>query len=274
MSSLTHRRWFGAVLLLAAVVALFVIWREFDPLIPRMPFLTGWALLLIMLFLTAYNGRKKLPFLPGIRSETWLQVHIYVGFFTAALFGIHISMRMPTGWFECTLAWLYVLVMLSGIGGLLLSRIFPKRLTTRGGEVLFESIPAVRRSLADQAEALALKALPDAKSTTITDFYTEHLHEYFAGPRNFIAHLFEVSSPLNDLLHRIGELNRFLNEEERKLMDQIAKLVRQKDALDYHYSLQLTLTLWLFVHIPLSYSLLLFSIVHVILVFAFAGGTS
>ncbi|MBM3876818.1 MAG: hypothetical protein FJ386_08890 [Verrucomicrobia bacterium] len=289
MNAFANRRWLAVLMLIAAIVGLLTVWREFDVFIPRMPYLTGWVLLLLMLFLTLYNGRKKLPFLPAIRSETWLQVHIYVGLFTAALFAVHLGMRMPTGWFECTLAWLYVLVMLSGIGGLFISRIFPKRLTTRGGEVLFESIPAVRRALAEQAESLALKALPAAKSATITEFYVAHLQHWFAAPRNTLAHLFEISSPLNKLLHRIGELDRFLNDEERKLMfgeeveageepkqhiPGIADLVRQKDALDYHYSLQLTLKLWLFVHIPLTYSLLVFSLVHVVLVFAFMGGTS
>ncbi|MBI3876934.1 MAG: hypothetical protein HY300_13440, partial [Verrucomicrobia bacterium] len=97
--------------------------------------------------------------------------------------------------------------------------------------------------------------------------------DFFAGPRNFLAHLFEVSSPLNRLLHRINELNRFLNAKECALMDEVVVLVRQKDGLDYHYSLQLALKLWLFVHIPLTYSLLLFTLMHVVLVFAFSGGT-
>jgi len=49
-------------------------------------------------------------------------------------------------------------------------------------------------------------------------------------------------------------------------------LVRQKDGLDYHYALQLVLKGWLFTHIPLTYSLLLLTLVHVVLVFAFSGG--
>ena len=66
--------------------------------------------------------------------------------------------------------------------------------------------------------------------------------------------------------------HRFLNREEREVMKQIAELVRRKDTLDYHHSLQLTLKLWLFVHIPLTYSLLIFSLVHIVLVYAFSGG--
>jgi hypothetical protein len=85
-------------------------------------------------------------------------------------------------------------------------------------------------------------------------------------------HLFEIRTPSNLVLNKIADLNRYLNESERATMDQIAALVRQKDGLDYHYSLQLVLKLWLFVHIPLTYSLLLWTLAHIVLVFAFSGG--
>ena len=52
----------------------------------------------------------------------------------------------------------------------------------------------------------------------------------------------------------------------------IAQLVRQKDGLDYHQALQLLLRGWLFIHIPLTYSLLIFSLMHLVLVYAFSGG--
>ena len=54
--------------------------------LPDYAFLTGWVLLAGMLVLTFYNARKKLPFLPLGKSETWLQIHIYLGFFTVVLF--------------------------------------------------------------------------------------------------------------------------------------------------------------------------------------------
>ena len=62
----------------------------------------------------------------------------------------------PAGWFEGVLACLYLLAMASGFFGLFLSRAIPKRLTTHGGEVLFERIPAIRRQFQEQAEKLAL----------------------------------------------------------------------------------------------------------------------
>jgi hypothetical protein len=253
----------------AALVSGHLVYSE---RVAAWPFISGWALFACMLLLAVYNGRKKLPFLPLGSSEAWLQFHIYLGLLTVVLFGVHVAFRPPMGCFDLTLAAFYLGVTLSGLFGWFVSRALPKRMTTRGGEVLFDRIPAMRNSLHQQAEALALRSIPAGKSTTIADFYVKSLDPFFRGPQNRLRHLFEVRSPLQRKLFQISDLNRFLNESERMIMDQIAELVRQKDTLDYHHSLQLSLKVWLFVHIPLTYGLLIFSIVHVVLVYAFSGG--
>ena len=272
MTSFATQRSAGWILFLLCSALCIWLQCKYADSIPGFTYLSGWALLFVMLVLTLYNGRKKIPFLPMFSSQAWLQFHIYAGLLTGVLFAIHISYHVPTGWFEGTLAWLYALVMLSGFFGLFISRTLPKRLTTRGGEVLFERIPAIRRSLQEQAEALALKSVPEVKSTVIADFYVRELKDFFDGPKNATLHWIEVSSPLNRLMNKINDLNRYLNDKERETMAQIATLVRQKDGLDYHCSLQMLLKLWLFVHIPLTYSLLLFTFAHIVLVFAFSGG--
>jgi len=272
MISFAKQRWLGIFLTIVASALLVMANSTYEPKIHRLTYISGWALFALMLILSAYNGRKKLPFLPLGRSETWLQFHIYAGLLTITLFTIHIGFHAPAGWFQSTLAWLYFGVTASGIFGLFVSRALPQRLTTRGGEVLFERIPAIRRALQDQAEALALKSISEAKSATIADFYTRHLKDFFDGPRNFWQHVFEIRSPIQRLINQVNDLNRFLNNDERVVMEKIANLLRQKDGLDYQRALQLTLKGWLFTHIPLTYSLLLFSVAHVILVYAFSGG--
>ena len=272
MISFAKQRWLGMTLLLLFSVATLGAYFRYAPQFPRLSYLSGAALFWVMVVLTLYNGRKKLPFLPLLTSEGWLQFHIYAGLLTVVLFLVHIRFRLPTGWFESILAALYVLVTGSGIAGLFVTRSIPKRLTTRGGEVLFERIPAIRRSFQQQAETLALKSAPEAHSTTIAEFYVLHLRDFFDGPRNLWLHLFEIRRPLNLLQNQIADVQRYLNTGERETLDKISMLVRQKDGLDYHQSLQLLLRGWLFVHIPLTYSLMIFSIVHIVLVYAFSGG--
>ncbi len=272
MISFNKQRWLGLFSFLIGSALVVWLHAKYAGVMPKLVFLSGWALFIVMLALTFYNARKKISFLPLLSSEAWLQFHIYTGLLTGVLFLVHISYRMPRGWFDATLACLYVLVMLSGFFGLFASRAIPKRLTTRGGEVLFERIPGIRRQLQERAETLALQSVEQVKSSTIADFYVRELKYFFESKRNLLAHVFEVRAPLNLLLNKITDLNRYLNDSERETMDEIAALVREKDGLDYHYSLQLVLKAWLFVHIPLTYSLLLWTFAHIVLVFAYSGG--
>ncbi len=261
--------WSGLFALLSASVAALWLNTKFHAL-PNYAFLTGWALLAGMLVLTLYNVRKKLPFLPLGKSETWLQIHVYLGFFTTLLFLLHLNFRWPHGVFENLLAWLFVLVSGSGLAGLFFSRVMPRRLATRGGEVIFEKIPALRHALRTEAETLAVG--PQAKSPVIAEFYTQRLADFFAGPKNFWLHLIESRRPLGALQAELEDLRRFAHDQDREILGKVAALVRQKDGLDYHRALQLALRLWLFVHIPLTYGLMIFTVLHIVLVFGFSGG--
>lgn len=273
MGFFARRRLVAVTLLVAAVLALIWGHRQLAPMMRQVAFLTGWALLAVCLFLTVYNARKKLPFLPLGNSRTWLQLHVYVGYFSFALFFAHTSWRWPTGWFEGTLAALFLAVALSGVVGLFWSRTVPRRLTARGGDVLFERIPIVRRQLADQAKELALKSVSATKSTAIADFYNSRLADFLGQPMHRWRHFFE-GRPLLALQAQIDDLSRFLNADQRAVLEEIARLVRQKDTLDYQHALQLSLRLWLFIHIPLTYSLLIFTALHVVLVFGFSSGVN
>lgn len=257
-------------MLLLASTAAVALHRHFSHSLPNYAYLTGWVLFGVMVLLTIYNARKKLPFLPIGSSESWLQIHIYAGFFTVVLFLIHLNFRLPTGWFEGTLAWLYALVTGSGIVGLVFTRVFPRRLAARGGEVIYEKIPELRYTLRERSESLALGG--EGKSPAIAEFYVRELAAFFAGPRNFWQHLLESRRPLNALTSELENLRRYLNEAERVTLEKLIALVRQKDGLDYHHALQTTLKGWLFVHLPLTYGLMIFTLLHIVLVFAFSGG--
>ena len=69
-------------------------------------------------------------------------------------------------------------------------------------------------------------------------------------------------------------VRRYLNHDEEKVLDWLFERVHEKNQLDYAYALQATLKGWLFVHVPMTYSMLLLVFVHVILVYAFSGGIS
>lgn len=262
----------NSLLLLLATLTLVWAHYQFAPGLPKFDYLSGWVLLLAILFLAAYNVRKKLPFLPLGNSETWLQWHVYVGYFTFALFIVHLEYRVPTGWFEIVFSIVFSIVMLSGIAGLFLTRQIPRRLTTLGGEVIFERVPAYRRMLLDRAEKLALESSTQTQSATLLEFYTKNLREFFAARPVFWRTSLGNSRGLQRVLEQVQDLKRYTNEQEREILEQLAELLREKRRLDFHYGLQGLLKAWLFIHIPFTYSLLLFIVVHIVLVFGFSAG--
>ena len=272
MKARVRRCWRNSALLVTASLA--VIWAHalLRGVLPRLDYLTGWVLLGVILFLALYNGRKKIPFLPLGSSETWLQLHIYIGYLALVIFVVHGNYRWPSGGFEIALASVFGVVMLSGVGGLVLSRQIPRRLALRGGEVFFERIPAYRRAILDRAEKLAVDSTRQTEASTLLEFYTRDLREFFAARGRYLPHWFEDQSRVQRVLARVEDLKRFTNDSENQVLEEFAELVRERDRLDYHAALQGILKGWLFVHIPFTVSLLVFILAHIVLVFGFSSG--
>jgi hypothetical protein len=234
--------------------------------------MTGWSLLTLVVAITFFNARKKLPFIPMGRASAWLQFHLYAGMLAVVLFLLHLRGQISNGALEITLALSFVLVVGSGALGILLSRDYARRLTSRGQEVIFERIPGLRRRIRDRAEELILTSVNEQGSTALADFYARRLVPYLDGPRNTWRHLFESKRPRLTWNEEFAALDRYLSDSERDCARQLSELVLMKDDLDYHYALQGALKLWLFVHVPLTYLMLILGIFHGLLAQAFSAG--
>jgi hypothetical protein len=272
MRTFRFRRWrnvsilLGVCLLAAFAAALLTI-----ALRPT-GFYTGWVLFVCILALASYNLFKKLPFLNLGSAAAWLQFHVYVGWFSILLFVLHLGPRFPTKPLGLILAVLYVSVAGSGVVGLFLSRWIPPRLRARGEEVLYERIPAHRRELRQKAEQLAADSVKTTGNSSIADFYAARLKPFFAGPRHFWSHLLHANlTRRRALLDQAQDQQRYMNDQEREIMRNLTVLAQTKDDLDYQRALQGALKFWLFVHIPLTYSLLIFALFHVFVVYTFSG---
>ena len=137
---------------------------------------------------------------------------------------------------------------------------------------MFERIPVHRKRLQSEAETLVLNFLAESESSAVAQFYADRLQPFFAKTKHFWQHLAQSNRPRVALLSEISAYERFLNEGEREAMRQLAGHVEKKDDLDYQFALQATLKYWLFLHVPLTYALLVFAVLHWLLVFAFSGG--
>jgi hypothetical protein len=268
----SRRRFQNSLLSIALTAVLLVFLKIYGIPLYRMQVWSGWILFTLILLLLIYNIRKKLPMLPLGRAAFWLQCHAYLGLVTCVMFIQHINFRFPSGNFEILFSSVFIFTAFTGIFGLILSRVIPKYLSSRGEEVLFERIPIFTVKLKDQSQALIKECVSATKSKVLFDYYQQHLFEYFCEPKNIFFHLIGSNSAWNKMLIKHRTFGRFLNDEENDYADKLLILMRQKNDLDYHYALQGLLKAWTFLHFPLSFALLVLSLLHVALVYAFVGG--
>lgn len=271
MRAFARQVWRNALLTVVLGVAVLASAAVLEVGQRNIALISGWTLFALILLLTIYNLRKRLTMLPVGRAKHWLQLHIYVGWLSVLLFGVHIGWAVPNGALEMGLATLYVLVALSGIFGIIITRIAPRHLTRGGEEVLLERIPGFAARLRDEAEQLVVSAARETGSSSLSDYFVEHLAGFFSGPK---LHHLNVLAPLHlrFALHTgLDELSRYLAPKERDYLVRLRELVTKKDELDHQNALQIILRAWLFVHVPATYAMLLLAVVHLVTAHAFGG---
>jgi hypothetical protein len=223
---------------------------------------TGGLLLALVLALTLFNARKKLPFLPLGNAATWLQIHIYVGLFSLVVFLLHIHFRAPHGWLQGALAFVFCLVAFSGVFGLYISRSLPPRMTRSGEPLIYERIPAYRLKVKSAIEDLVRKAEAETDSSTLGNYYVAHLREFVDHVPAAPSALLNPERALHGILAGMTALNRYLNPQEKEIAGEIGDWIETKQNLDFQYASQRLLKLWLFIHIPATYALILLALVH------------
>jgi hypothetical protein len=232
---------------------------------------SGFLLLALVLGLTLFNSRKKLPFLPLVRASTWLQIHIYAGYFCFFIFLLHIHFSLPRGALETTLAAVFCVVIFSGFFGIFISRFLPPRLTLSGEPLIYERIPAYRREIQEKVEALVRKAEIETQSSTLADFYLGELHQFFQSLPNAFGALGGIDRRSYRLLRKLAALNRYLDDAEQTIAVEMRDWIETAQNIYFQYAAQRLLKLWLFVHIPFTYSLILLALVHAALALIYGG---
>ena len=232
---------------------------------------SGFLLLAVVLGLTLFNSRKKLPFLPLVRASTWLQIHIYAGYFCSFIFLLHIHFSPPRGALEISLAAVFCVVIFSGFFGIFISRFLPSRLTLAGEPLIYERIPAYRREIQEKVEALVRKAETETQSSTLADFYLGELRPFFQSLPSAFGALGGIDRRVDQLLKKLHALNRYLDDAEKAIAAEMRDWIETAQNVHFQYAAQRLLKLWLLVHIPFTYSLILLAFVHAALALIYAG---
>jgi hypothetical protein len=74
------------------------------------------------------------------------------------------------------------------------------------------------------------------------------------------------------IFYEMDSLQRYLNQDGQDCVQRLREIVAAKDSLDEQYAHIGLMRLWLFIHIPATYSLLLLAVVHIVAVYAFSAG--
>jgi hypothetical protein len=268
-------------LLVAAVSAglFWLVWIYGNGLRdPR--YLDGWLLAGGMSLQLSFHIAVKTQNLSPRSAARWRKVHIFNGYLLIAAFISHSDFSLPDTALEWALGAGFALVALSGIFGTYLSWSLEARhgLDERIG---YDRIPARRAELARDLHAAVTATNPAATAiplpsppydTWIVELYTTHLRDFLQGQRNSAAHLIGSQRPLRRLTDEIDSLSRYVDPPSLEKLAFIRNLVVEKDRLDFaRVHLGLTKA-WLFVHVPVTYSLIVLTVLHIVVVYSFSAG--
>jgi hypothetical protein len=138
--------------------------------------------------------------------------------------------------------------------------------------VIYERIGAYRQQVRQQARKLVLESVTASGATTLADFYSTRLRDYFERPRGLGYRLRPTTARRRALMREMHDVRRYLSDHEQTHCETLFALVRRKDDFDFHAARQGMLKLWLFVHIGLTVVLVLLAALHGLVAQAFYGG--
>jgi len=248
----------------------------------------GVVALGLMLFVGLLGLRRCFPALRVGRPETWMRGHLWLGILTVPLVFFHAGF-MFGGTLTNVLMVLLILVTLSGILGVILQQILPRVMTSRVTmETIYDQIDHVLTQLLAEADQLVSSVtgpvlpmgspVPAAAgvaagagvpgtvsrketrvegSLPMRDFYLNQVRPFLearkcTGPLSHAQRAAAAFAPIRTLVptavHETLKDLEGICEERRQLATQ-EKLHRWLHG-------------WLIVHIPLSYTLLLLSLIH------------
>lgn len=222
-------------------------------------YILGTVGALLILWLTVLGVRKR-AITPGRWSlKAWTSAHVYLGLSLIVVGTLHTGFQF--GWNVHTLAYtLMMLVILSGIYGIVVYARLPRELSANRAETtqseMLASIRALDRQLHDAAQPLA------------------------RGHAELVQRSLEESDAGGSLRERLtgnyrscgnrAALDTLREQRDPNLTQVLFLLERKESALALarrHARIKAYLEIWLYVHVPMTFALIAALVAHVVSVF-------
>jgi hypothetical protein len=227
----------------------------------------GWLGFVAILVLMSIGIRKRWYASRLGTVQGWTSAHVYLGLLTLLIIPMHAGFRF--GWDVHTLAFaLLIIVVLSGVVGLLIYLIVPQKLTVYESSMLPEQIETeINRVLGE------MKDLVGEKSAGFQQLYEEEFRRCQEIKPQGWRLLFKGVDSVAMLSVKALELNRILPkiaETEQESFSQFCSLVLRKTELEALLAGQMrvknALEAWLYVHVPMSFALIVAVAIHLLVV--------
>lgn len=261
----------------------------------------------IMLFEFALWPRKTLLRIYRIgTTQAWLRAHIWLGFLSIPLITYHTGFRFG-GTLSTVLLVLFIVVIASGIWGLVMQNILPKRmLESVPAETIYSQIEYVSAQMSRDAEHLVRSTCgtPEAQeqdgggsggevvtvgavrvagrvqgrvfqpvATTgfipgcdaLDSFYREHVVDFLSRGDKSTSALRSVKQA--EVM--FGDLTNRLPVAAHATVSAIEQICSQRRQFAQQARMQFWLHCWLWLHLPLSFALVVIMLVHVFVAIKF-----
>ncbi len=226
----------------------------------------GTLSVLLILWLTMLGVRKRLM-TPGRWSlKAWTSAHVYLGLALVVIATLHTGFQL--GWNVHTLAWaLMMIVVLSGIFGVLAYMILPRRLGSNRDETteaqMLENVADLDRQLLDAAQPLESDIAVFVQKAMEEDAFHGGVGRRLTGRHGGSATMRALAEIRSRALSGTNAAEEIYDRLDGLLSRKRAALGRIRAHLRYKGLLQI----WLFVHVPLTFALLAALSAHIVSVF-------
>jgi hypothetical protein len=261
---------FVAIALAWTIVFLLPDWR--DARLRHAARLAGYVAFVAMLVPYLHVIRRMFRYRHGRAMTFWLRLHIVAAYVAFAGVLVHCQGRASTT-LTLLLVWLTWIVMVSGVVGFygqkLLYLLMPRMVPD---EVGLERLEPERQQLLKTAEELMKKKEMQGMPEVIQRFCDAALHKSLPAPlslRDWLLGRQTGDEALSENWYQRAA--SFADEKQRGIVQSLWELVQRRRRLDLEYRLHQVGRLWLIVHGPAAWALLVLMIEHAVMSMWYGG---